>query len=98
MGFAIGVMRMNLDDFCALSPSQFGECCKAYQEHQEHEVQLKYEVARWMTQIIISPHVKGKPKLALPWDKKPPVVKKADAKAVQSMTMEEALKKMGETL
>ena len=91
-------MRMSLDDFCALSPSLFGEVCKAYHEKRETEVHLKYEVARWMTQIMISPHVKGKPKLALPWDKKTPVAKKADAKAVQSMTMEEALRKMGETL
>lgn len=76
----------------------FAEACKAYHEQREQDIKLRYEVARWEAQIMIAPHCKGKPKLPLPWDKKTPVAKKADAKAVQSMTMEEALKKMGETL
>lgn len=69
MGFALGVLHLSLDDFCALSPKEFGETCKAYHEEGEREIQLQYEVARWHASIVVSPHCKGKPKIPLPWDR-----------------------------
>lgn len=72
MGFALGCLGLSLADFSALSPSEFGECCRAWHEERESRLRDDWERMRLLATITIQPHVKGKLKpqqlLPLPWD------------------------------
>lgn len=72
MGFALGCLGLSLADFSALSPSEFGECCRAWREERESRLRDDWERMRLLATITIQPHVKGKLKpqqlLPLPWD------------------------------
>lgn len=80
---------MSLNDFCALSPKEFSECCKAFRDQREQEIHLSYEVARWHALIAIAPHVKRKPKLTFPWDKE----EKAKKQKAAVISKEESLER-----
>ena len=79
---------MSFDDFCALSPSEFSACCKAWHDAQEQQIHFHYEVARWQALIGISPHVKRKPQLPFPWEKP-----KAKQPKQETVSKEESLKR-----
>lgn len=75
MGFALGCLGLSLADFSALTPSEFGECCRAWHEERESRQKDDWERMRLLATITIQPHVKGKLKpqqlLPLPWDTHP---------------------------
>lgn len=89
LGYGIGVIGMNLEDWCDLSPDEFSAVCKAYNDKEEARLHDEWERMRLLATITIQPHVKNRLKadklLPLPWDgeKKAevPQVSKEEAKA-----------------
>lgn len=90
LGYGIGVIGMSLDDWCGLSPDEFGAVCKAYNDKEEARLHDEWERMRLLATITIQPHVKNRLQpnklLPLPWDGKPkkneaPTVSKEEAKA-----------------
>ena len=73
MGYALGCIRMQLDDFCALTPEEFEAVSHAYGEQREAELHGDWERMRMLAAITIQPHVKGRmtPErlLPFPWEK-----------------------------
>ena len=88
------MIHMPLDDFCAFHPRQFSEVCKAFGEQREADVQMNYEVAHWHAGIVVSPHVRRKPKLELPWDK--PKARRASAPQVSKEEAAERFRRLME--
>ncbi len=84
-------MGLALDDFCRLSPEEFGAVCKAWHENQEALIRGDWERMRMNATITIQPHLKKKvtPRqvLPLPWEGSK---KKAEAPKVSA---EEARKR-----
>ena len=91
LGHALGCIGMPLDDFCRLTPDEFGAVCKAWNERQEQLMRDGWERMRMNATIGIQPHVKGRvtPErlLPFPWEKSK---KKAEAPKVSA---EEARKR-----
>ena len=91
LGHALGCIGLSLEDFCQLTPEEFGAVCKAWHDRREQEMQDGWERMRMNATITIQPHVKGKvtPQklLPLPWEKS---IKKAEAPKVSA---EEARKR-----
>lgn len=90
LGYGIGVIGMSLDDWCGLSPDEFGAVCQAYNDKEDARLRDEWERMRLLATITIQPHVKNRlhaeKLLPLPWDgekKKPsaPPVGKEEAKA-----------------
>ena len=73
LGHALGCIGMPLDDFCRLTPDEFGAVCKAWNERQEQLMRDGWERMRMNATIGIQPHVKGRvtPErlLPFPWEK-----------------------------
>lgn len=46
LGHALGCVGLSLDDFCRLTPSEFGAVCKAWLERQEQTMQDGWERMR----------------------------------------------------
>lgn len=65
---------MSLDDFCRMSPDEFGAVCDAFNRRSESEERAKWERMRLHAAITIQPHVTKKisPEelLRFPWDEK----------------------------
>ena len=84
-------MGLALDDFCRLSPEEFGVVCKAWHENQEALIRGDWERMRMHATITIQPHLKKKvtPRqvLPFPWEE---CKKKAEAPKVSA---EEARKR-----
>ena len=80
---------MSVDDFCALTPSEFSEVCHAYNENAMAQIHGDWERMRMLATITIQPHIKGtmSPErlLPFPWERKvrdeAPKVGKDEAKA-----------------
>lgn len=72
MGYALGVMGMNLDDFVRLTPDEFMACMKAHTEAKEGRARDEWERTRLQTTLLIQPHVSKtltpEKLFALPWD------------------------------
>ncbi len=64
---------MSFDDFCGLTPEEFGCICRAFHDQRETDYKDEWERMRLLAAIVIQPHVKNKltPEklLPLPWDK-----------------------------
>lgn len=75
MGYALGVMGMNLDDFVRLTPDEFMACMKAHSEAKEGRARDEWERTRLQTTLLIQPHVSKtltpEKLFALPWDERP---------------------------
>lgn len=99
MGYALGVVHLSYDDFCRLTPEEFGAVCKAYGEHYEATVRNDWEVMRMLATITIQPHCKKKitPKKLLPfaWDHKPKSNVPVLSKEQTEKRVEELLKRIG---
>ena len=82
---------MSYGDFCALTPGQFGEVCKAYNEAGERDYRNGWEMTRVHAAICVQPYSKKALRsidvLRLPWDEK------RNPQAVR-MSKEEQLKRM----
>ena len=84
---------MTYGDFCNLTPGQFGEVCKAYNEASEHDYRNGWEMARANAAICVQPHcrktIRPTDVLRLPWDEEhsPQPIR---------MSKEEQLKRMEE--
>lgn len=76
LGYALGCIGLSYDDFCRLTPEEFGAVSKAYQEYREAEYRGEWERMRLLATITIQPHVKKKmtPQALLPfeWDRQKP--------------------------
>lgn len=66
---------MAYDDFCRLTPDQFGECCKAWNEVQNQRDRQEWERVRILATLTVQPHTKKRliPKkvMPFPWDSEP---------------------------
>lgn len=75
---AVGVIHLSYDDFCRLSPLEFGSIYEAWKERTESGDRAEWERMRMLATITIQPHVKGRMRpeklLPFPWEK-PKVVK-----------------------
>ena len=75
MGVAVGNIGLPYNDFCGLTPEEFGHVYEAYSSQREADRKDSWERARLMTTIMIQPHLKKKltPQqlLRLPWDAEP---------------------------
>jgi len=64
---------MRLDDFCALTPSEYEAVCKAWRDEQENIMRDDWERMRLSTVIGIQPHLKKKiaaeKLIPFPWEK-----------------------------
>lgn len=93
LGYALGCIRLSYDDFCRLTPEEFGAVSKAYQEYREAEYRGEWERMRLLATITIQPHVKKKmtPQALLPfeWDRQKPkaefVSKEEDKKRLERL-------------
>lgn len=74
LGYGLGVIGMSLEDWCALSPDEFGAVCQAYNDKEEARLHDEWERMRLLATITIQPHVKNRlhadKLLPLPWDGK----------------------------
>lgn len=63
---------MNRKDFRALTPEEFAEASKAFQDFEEARQRQEWERMRLLASISIQPHIKEKltPRqlIPLPWD------------------------------
>ena len=64
---------LTFDDFCLLTPFEFGEVVEAVQEREAHRQREAWEQLRVLGTLAVSPWAKGSLKpsevLPLPWDK-----------------------------
>ena len=86
LGFALGCVRLSLDDFERLTPEEFSSICKAYREQCESDYKDNWERMRMQAAITIQPHIKSKltPQklLPFPWEqrkKRQPKISQAEA-------------------
>lgn len=74
LGFALGAVGLRLDDFCRLTPGEFGSVIRAWREERESEMHGEWERTRMLATIAIQPHVKGtvtpERLLPFPWERK----------------------------
>ena len=72
LAYGIGVVGLSIADWCDLSPEEFSEVCRAYNEVEEQRLQGEWERMRLLATMTIQPHVKSKLNakrlLPLPWD------------------------------
>lgn len=88
MGYALGSVGLTLDDFCRLTPKEFGAACQSWRDTEERRMEDAWERMRLLAVITTQPHVKKKlePKklLPFPWEKpkkpKAEVVSREEAK------------------
>lgn len=88
MGYALGAVGLTLDDFCRLTPAEFGAVCQSWRDTEERRMKDAWERMRLLAVITTQPHVKKKlePKklLPFPWEKpekpKAEVVSREEAK------------------
>ena len=73
LAFALSVVHLAYDDFCRLTPEEFGAVCDAWHENREATLHDEWERMRLLATITIQPHVKGKlsPQrlLPFPWER-----------------------------
>lgn len=95
MGFALGVLRLSLDDFCRLSIDEFEAICETATAERESLYKDRWERMRLLATITIQPHVKGRLQperlLPLPWDA--PSIKAKKKPAAPPLSDEEALRR-----
>ena len=72
LGVAVGNIGLPYNDFCGLTPEEFGHVYEAYSSQRDADRKDSWERARLMTTIMIQPHLKKKltPQqlFPLPWD------------------------------
>ena len=91
LGYALACIGLSYDDFCRLTPEEFGTVSKVYHEYREADFKGEWERMRMLAAITIQPHVKKKitPQALLPfeWDKQKPktefVSKEEDKKRLE---------------
>lgn len=72
LGFGLGVIGLSYDDFCRLTPEEFREICKSWNESREAVERQEWERMRLLAVLTMQPHCKKKliPERILPfaWD------------------------------
>lgn len=72
LGTALVGMRLSYDDFCRLTPEEFGHACKEYRRMQDAAHRDRWSRMRMLAAITIQPHLKKKitPQglLPFPWE------------------------------
>ncbi len=69
----MGGMHISYDDFCRLTPDEFGHVYEAFHKRREADYKEEWERVRMLAFIVIQPHLKKKitPQnlLPFPWEK-----------------------------
>ena len=98
LGFALGVLRLSLSDFCTLSPSEFESVCIQYKSERDALQRDSWERMRLASAIAVQPHVKGtvnpRKLVPLPWDKTAKMDSGADYPRVCTKEERERLMKL----
>lgn len=104
LGYAVGVIGLGFDDFCALTPAETAAVFTAYRDKVDGRRRDAWERMRMSACIGIQPHVKKKITptrlLPLPWDRQPvqqPAVQhtKEERRARRDMLLERFRKSHG---
>lgn len=73
MGFALGRVGLRYSDFARLTPDEFLQVCRSYDEGREASERGEWERTRVLASIMIQPYMKKRVKpaelLPFPWDK-----------------------------
>jgi hypothetical protein len=94
LGVALGDIGLRYDDFCRLTPDEFGHIYKAYSEKQEARYKDNWERTRMLATFILRPYAKKglTPHriLPFPWDKErtrkePPLDKQKVRKRLEKL-------------
>lgn len=80
----MGCIGMTMDDFCGLTPEEFGHVAEAWHRQREADGRADWERMRLLATITIQPHVKGKlsPQRLLPFPWEEPEKKKTSRRPV----------------
>lgn len=72
MAIAMGCVRMGLDDFCRLTPSQFAEVVRQHSRHTQEREHAEWERTRMTCMCLLQPHSKSRLKptdiMRFPWE------------------------------
>lgn len=94
---AVGRIGLSYDDFCGLTPGEFGHIYKAYDEERAWQYRDNWERARLVAAHCVLPYSKKGATIhticPLPWDAGSRPMRKAEAEHVSK---EEALRRFEE--
>ena len=98
MGYALGCVRLSLDDFCGLTPKEFANVARAHADHAEWRHRDDWERMRMLAAMTMQPHVKNRLRpqslLPFPWEHG----RKDGARASERVTAEEAKRRRKELM
>lgn len=90
---------LTFDDFCLLTPFEFGEVVEAVQEREHERQREAWEQLRVLGTLSVSPWAKGnlKPQevLPLPWDKKEVQTRVVEDKETEKKRFEALMARRG---
>ena len=58
LGYAIGVMKLSLQDFEWMTPSQYQAAIKEWEEEEKRKAQHEYELQRFNAWLCLAPNIK----------------------------------------
>ena len=92
LGIALSCLNLSYDDFCRLTPVEFENVYKVYQDKREADYKDEWARMRMLAAIVIQPHLKRKvtPEKLLPFPWEKPARRKEEA---QQLTATESLKR-----
>lgn len=72
LGFALGVLGLSLEDFCCLTPEEYNETARQWQQLRDLGERGDWERVRMMCLCMLQPYAKGELKardvMVFPWE------------------------------
>lgn len=98
MGYALGCVRLSLDDFCGLTPGEFASVARAHADLEESRHRDDWERMRMLAAMTMQPHVKNKLRpqtlLPFPWEHG----RNGGSRAAERVSVEEAKRRRKELM